>query len=336
MRSTAGPRGEGAVAAVCFPPPPHDTPEYRRAARERGDHDARHALHQARRAARRPRMPAGYSRQAGAAGRLPAASGRRQTRIPEFHGRPLTPLNGRWTLDSQEPGRALPRLTRKVQMSTPYIPNGDAPLDTFLTNFSGLITAGPGTYGLQAGDASTIAGVVAGWHAAYLAATDGSTRGPMTIAEKDTQRVTCLSTVRPYCQQIANNGAVLTSDKIALGLNPRTNPPTPIATPTTQPVLSLSLSQPGQSLMRYRDSAASPSVKAKPFGAIACQVVGAVATTMPSNAATLPLLMTVTKSPFIVTWDPSDTGKTAYVAGRWITRTGRVGPFGAIVPVTVP
>lgn len=215
-------------------------------------------------------------------------------------------------------------------MSAPYIPPRDADLDVWLANFSTLITAGPATYGLVSGDATTIAAAVLAWHTAFLAATGGSTRGPMTISAKDDQKVLVLAVARPYAQQVANNAAVAVDDKIALRLNPRTTTPTPVPTPVTQPVILLAGGMPLQHELRYRDATSIPSVKAKPAGAVQLLVYAAPSATLITDPAVLPFVQPATKSPLIVSWDSSERGKTVYYAGRWMTRTGLLGPWSTI------
>jgi len=215
-------------------------------------------------------------------------------------------------------------------MPSSYIPAKDAALDTWQSNFASLITAAPATYGLAAGDAAAINAVCTPWHTAYLAATNGSTRGPATIATKDTARTTMLHTLRPYAQMIANNAAVSPTNKIALGLNPRTNPPSPIAAPTTLPLIGVVAAQSLATLMNFRDSMASPSVKAKPAGAIGMQFFAKNSLTPIIDPTLLLLVGQITKSPFVVPWNPSLQGATVYYAGRWITRRGLVGPYSVI------
>lgn len=221
-------------------------------------------------------------------------------------------------------------------MSTSYIPPRDADLDDWLNNFSTLITAGPATYGLVAGDATAIAAGVLSWHTKFLAAIAGPTRGPMTIADKDDEKVLVLALVRPYAQQVANNAAVDVADKVSLGVNPRTTSPTPVPTPATQPVILLAGAMPLQHMLRYRDATAIPSVKAKPAGVIQLYLYGATSATVIVDPATLPMIRPATKSPLLVDFDASDKGKTCYYAGRWVTRTGLMGPWSNITAAVVP
>lgn len=220
-------------------------------------------------------------------------------------------------------------------MSAPYIPVKDALFSNWLLNFSTLITASPSTYGLLAGDATTIAAQNTLWVAAYALAVAPGTRTPTTVAAKDATKVTALATVRPYAQRISKNAGVAPSLKVSLGVNPGTNVPTPIAAPTTQPELTIGTALALQHVIRYRDSAADPSSKAKPFGTIGMQLFGKASATPITDPAALEFLQIDTKSPLLTTWLSGDVGKVAYYAGRWFTRTGLVGPWSTVTSFTI-
>lgn len=217
----------------------------------------------------------------------------------------------------------------------PYIPVRDGQMNSWLANFSTLITASPATYGLVAGDATAIAAAVAAWTAAYALVTSPSTKTAATVSAKNTQRVNVLATCRPYAQTIANNAGVSSANKTAVGVNPRTSTPTPITTPTTNPVLTITQAMPLQAVVRYRDATASPSVKSKPYGAIACQIYATASATPITNPALLAYNANATKSPLIVMWGSGDVGKQGYYAARWVTRKGLFGPWSPIVNFTI-
>lgn len=219
--------------------------------------------------------------------------------------------------------------------SPPYIPPRNADRATWLDNFATLIAASPATYGLSSADATAISNTNADWQDAYSVMQAGTTRGPMSIAAFDAQNVITLALIRPYAQQIANNAGVSVDDKIALGLNARTNPPAPIAAPTTWPVLSIVSALPLQHVLRARDDMSSPSVKAKPYGVIAMQLFGMASATAVTDPTTLPLVMLTTKVPFAVNLSSADAGKQMYYAAKWYNRNGLVGPYGPIVNFTI-
>lgn len=218
----------------------------------------------------------------------------------------------------------------------PYIPAPDAALANWASNFSTLITAAPATYGLTTGDAAAIAAVEATWAADYALVTSPMTKTPATVANKNTARINLLATLRPYAQTIALNAGVSSSNKIALGLNPRTSTPVPITAPTTYPSLTIAQALALAHVIRYRDSIASPSVKAKPYGVVQIQLFGMTSTTPVTDPTTLPLLQATTKSPLLQTWGSGAVGLKAYYAAKWATRKGLVGPWSPIVAFTVP
>lgn len=217
----------------------------------------------------------------------------------------------------------------------PYLPPPDADFDTWSANFSTLITASPATYGLVTGDATAIAAAVLAWHTAYLLAISPATRTPSTVSDKDSQRIMCQATVRPYAQNISLNAGVSPMDKTALGINARTSLPQPISPPTTYPNISIISAITWGHIIRFRDQMASPSVKAKPYGVIQCQIFAATSVTPIIDPTLLPQVGVQTKSPFTQMWPPAALGLRAYYAGRWVTRKGFVGPYGPIVAFTV-
>jgi len=218
----------------------------------------------------------------------------------------------------------------------PYIPPKDADFALWSANFAGLIVTNPMRYGLVAGDAASIAAVDAAFQAAYSPVTSKSTKTAQAVSDKNIAKVNALSTERLYAQRIALNPGVSSGDKIALGLNPRTSTPAKITPPASNPVLSVQSAAALSMIVRYRDSAASPSVKSKPYGVIACQIFGKTSATPITDPTGLPLLAAATKSPLVLTFDPADGGKQLYLAARWAIRTGGVSPWSSIVSFTIP
>lgn len=217
----------------------------------------------------------------------------------------------------------------------PYIPPKDADFTSWLANFSGLITTNPSAYGLVSGDAVTIAAQETAWAAAYALVTSPSTKTAQAVSSKNTEKVEALAIVRPYAQMIRNNAGVSSSSKIALGLNPNTSTPTPITTPTTAPALSAISTSTAGTIIRYRDSTASPSVKSKPYGVIQIQIYAEASVTPITDPTLLPLIIATTKSPVTIAMGSGTAGKTVYFAARWITRKGLVGPWSPIINYVV-
>lgn len=220
--------------------------------------------------------------------------------------------------------------------AAPYIPRRDADLNNWLANFDTLLTASPATYGQTSGTATAVAAAVAAWSAAYALVTSPSTKTAATVGAKDTERVNVLATVRPVAQNISLNPAVVSADKIAIGVNPRQNSPQPITPPTTYPILTIQAGASLQLYARYRDSAADVSVKSKPYGVQYVQIRFLVSATPITDVNLLTGLLNATKSPTLMQFGPADGGKQCYLAGQYVLRNGRLSGFGPIVSFTVP
>jgi hypothetical protein len=217
----------------------------------------------------------------------------------------------------------------------PYIPSRDANFANWSANFSTLITASPATYGLVSGDAAAIAAQETAWAAAYALVTSNATRTPTTVGAKNAAKINALALFRPYAVTISKNAGVSSANKTALGVNPNTSVPTPISAPTTNPVLTVQSALSLQQVVRYRDVLASPSVKSKPYGVIACAIYATASATAITDPTMLAYKFNATKSPFTLSWSSGDVGKQAYIAARWVTRRGLFGPWSPIIAFTV-
>lgn len=236
-----------------------------------------------------------------------------------YYGHPVDNPSVRVTLTKEH----MPSLT-------PYIPPKNAALVAWGLNFSTLITASPGTYGLVSGDAVAIAAQYTTLAAAYALITSSATKTAATVAAFNADKINALALWRPYAQAISLNAGVSSSNKIALGVNPRTSVPLPITTPTTNPVLTAQSASTGGIIVRYRDATASPSVKSKPYGVIGTFMYAKASLTVITDPDMLVFQGTETKSPFTLSM-PGTAGMVVYVAARWVTKKGLVGPWSPII-----
>lgn len=218
--------------------------------------------------------------------------------------------------------------------SAPYIPSTDAGFDSWLTNFETQTDTEFATYGLTAPEAALITAAQAAYNAAFVLANDPGTRTSVTVAAKDVAKASALATVRPLAIKVKLNPAVTDGQRALLGLTIDTVPATPIPTPTTFPTIDVLMATPGQHKLQYRDSA-TPTSKAKPYGAMQLElwnVIGTVEAVTPANAV---YRGAFTKSPLVVDHLEADAGKIATYFGRWVTTTGKVGPWSNGVSLTI-
>lgn len=214
-----------------------------------------------------------------------------------------------------------------------YIPNKDSDFQSWLLNFSTLITAIPAIYGLTAPDAVLIAAEESAFSAALLAATDPSTRGPVTVAAKDAARASAEAVVRPYAVAISQNPAVTNGDKVAVGVTVRSVTPTPIPAPVIAPSIELIKAQPLTMQLQVRPVGSTS--KAKPAGCISIEIARSVGTVAATDPDQLAIVGQYGKTPLIQTFGAGDQGKVVTYAARYRTRSGpagvsQAGPWSAL------
>lgn len=216
-------------------------------------------------------------------------------------------------------------------MSTSYLP---AKLDAYkawIDNFSNLISAAPTTYGLVAGDAVSIAALVATFDAAYALSNSKSTRTPVTVNQTQVARNNASNTIRGYVRIILANAGVSDANKTALGLVIRDVHPSAIPAPGTAPVLGLTGATPGVLTLTFRDTGSSLKSRAKPSGVTSLELYCFFGTTAPASPAATPFLELHTRSPFAVNVPGDDVGKDAFFYGRWLNGKGQPGPWSALL-----
>jgi len=219
---------------------------------------------------------------------------------------------------------------------SPYLPAPQTDYDVWLANFSARITAAPATFGLTVGEAATIDAAYTAWHAAYLLATAPGTKTKVTVAAKDVERILSMDVVRPYAIQISLNPGVLASDKVDVGVNPRTSVPGPIMPPITAPVVVVQSAIALELYMAYRDFLSAPKVKSKPYGVTRMQLFGKTSPTPIVDPLLLDWVLDATKSPFTCSFGAASAGLKFYYSGRWVVRTGLAGPFSSIGNFIIP
>ena len=215
-----------------------------------------------------------------------------------------------------------------------YIPSRDSKLDLWANNFQTLIAANPALYGLMAADAVIITAAYDALARSVLARHVAEHENRDDRQRQKHARVTMLGIIRPYAINISLNAGVASGDKTASGSTP--GPALPARSHRRRPTpCSTCRAQYLSAYVRYRDSAATPSVKAKPYGVVQCQIFGKSSAAAITDPTTLPLLTTATKSPVVLNLSGQTVGQQLYLAARWVLKTGGFSPWSPIINFTV-
>lgn len=208
-----------------------------------------------------------------------------------------------------------------------YIPSKDAELINWGENYTDLLTADPGKYGLDDADALDLQNYFDAFDSAYALAINPTTRTALAVAVKDGQKVLFLGVARAYAAIIRANQGVTPEDKAALGLAIPDPTPTPVPTPTTSPVIVIPYAAVGIHVMSIVDQL-TPTLKAKPFGVAGCLLYRATGAVAPTDFADASLVKIVTRADALIETSGLTAGHFASYWGRWFNRKGELGPVG--------
>lgn len=215
-----------------------------------------------------------------------------------------------------------------------YIPQTDWGFKSWLQNFSTLITADPGRYGLTSADASIISNQNTQYAAAFDTVQTVLGKNASTVGQKDAIKASAKGTCRVYAMIIKANQGVTNEDKLALGIHVNDPTKTPIPQPDSSPLLNIVAAFSGEHVIRYADEN-TPDRKAKPAGATHVQINRHIAVSVNPDPTGSDLVGLFSRQPVNVTCMPADVGRTATYFGRWVNAKGQMGPWGLPAAMTI-
>lgn len=219
-------------------------------------------------------------------------------------------------------------------MSISYMPSADADFDLWQLNLTTKVVLSPGTYGLDTSYSAALSPMSADFHTKLGIANTQSTRTPVSIASKDAARAALKSFIRVGVNIIQATPAVTNEAKEALNIPIHSNTPTPIPAPSTYPVIDATPSGPRLTQIKISDSA-TPDSRKKPSGAVAMALFAKASATPISDPEQLDFIGMMSRNALQQQWPVDDLNKTMYIAGVWITRTGKRGPWSSIAATGV-
>jgi len=220
------------------------------------------------------------------------------------------------------------------EQTSGYIPHTDSGFRDWLQNFSALISADPGRYGLQATDAAVIASLYTNYDDLYNKVQSAATRTPGLVTQKDAVKASAKASCRVYAMQIKSNQGVDNQDKIELGIHVNDPTPTPIPEPTTAPLLAITAAFSGEHTIRFADET-TPTSKRKPPGVIQLELYVHVGTSPIVDWTQAEYVGVYTKNPINYTFMPDQANQTATYFARWRTAKGLCGPMSLPVAMTI-
>jgi hypothetical protein len=122
--------------------------------------------------------------------------------------------------------------------------------------------------------------------------------------------------------------------KVGLGIRPETGQRTPIAAPSSRPIVQILGSTPLRHELFFAD-AENPDRPGKPRHVIGLQLFCHVSDAAPGDPLDARFERFVTRQTYTVEFKPQQVGKKAFYYARWQIATGDTGPWSAVASMTV-
>lgn len=218
-----------------------------------------------------------------------------------------------------------------------YIPAKDEDFNLWQANFAIQINvnARATRLGIPTEKLTTLQDLQGEWTDAFLLASQPSTRTSLAVEQKKRARADYEAFLRALMRQyIANNEQTTDDDRIALGLPIPKTTRTPAPVPVTYPDYTIDTSVIRQLTIHFHDQ--SKANKAKPSGVHGAEILWAIRDTPPAAIEDLARSGFDTHSPFTLSFDENQRGKTVYFCLRWENTRGIKGPWSEIGSAIVP
>ncbi|MDR1330522.1 MAG: hypothetical protein LBK07_00270 [Tannerella sp.] len=218
-----------------------------------------------------------------------------------------------------------------------YMPQNIEKLIGWATTFVAGVETHAVAWGLSPQWVADVRGRFGELKAAYEVWEDPATRTIVSHAALTEARKAFKGTVEPLVRNLKSLPGLTVYDYDLLQIPARhSGGYSPVlAPPKTWPVLNIKVFGQGAVAFHYRDSEASTSA-ARPRGARAAVVRTAfIRSSSPAVEELNGLTFTMTRSPAWHAFPPECIGDTLHAVAAWISPTGKMGPWGPVVKVTV-
>jgi hypothetical protein len=217
------------------------------------------------------------------------------------------------------------------------IPNKDVEFDEWQKVIYAMTSKNQTAWGINATwFSSQLTPAKNAWDAAWVAWQDPAQRTPLITFTKNTRRKEYEKLLRVLVLNLQCNTQVTDDQRRAAGVVIRDRKPTPVKTPTEYPLFRIDSSIIRQLIIYFWALILGGRSRAKPHGVHGAEIRWAILEVAPASVDELLHSSFDTRSPFTLTFDERDRGKTAYFCLRWENTRGEKGPWSEIVMAVIP
>jgi hypothetical protein len=220
-------------------------------------------------------------------------------------------------------------------MASYYIPGPDSEFDSFQVQYVTYFNANAVTWGYGLPETGAMSTAQTNWANSYAAHLNAVAAALAAKSVKDQRRGELEDEIQLRTGEIQVNSATTDTHRASLGITIADTIPTPVAAPTSSPVMQVDTSQRLQVTVSFADEG-TPTSKAKPAGVIGCEIWMKTDGAAPTDLDDCEFVTLDTRTPHMIAFDGADAGKAVHFIGRWVSTRGDKGPISETVSTTVP
>jgi hypothetical protein len=219
-------------------------------------------------------------------------------------------------------------------MAKDFIPQADAEFAAWLDNFITTATKSKSKLNINDPALEDLAALANTFKSSVAAAQQAQVALDTKVQAKKQARAAVEAAARGRVRQVQAEPGVTDEDRAALRISLRAAPAAPANVPDTRPIVTIDTSERLRHRLDYRDSATS-NRRAKPAGAMGCEIHVFIGPQPPADPAEFRLLDVDPATPYIVNYTGADAGKTAHYLLRWVNGRGERGPWSDTTSATI-
>ena len=217
-----------------------------------------------------------------------------------------------------------------------YVPGPDAEFDSWQQNWLTYAAANAAALGLDPLlEIPAIQAAQTAWDTDYDGHLTASAAAQAARAAKDAERVTYMTLLRSFSQQIQKRTGTTDEQRGGLGITIPDTEPTPVPAPTTAPSLNIATPERLRHVVEASKTAEEGAGLGKPTGVRGVQLWRKIGDPPPAGESDFEFVAEFTRTRMTLDYQMTQGGETVYYQARWVSTRGETGPWGELVSATV-
>ncbi len=211
-----------------------------------------------------------------------------------------------------------------------YVPRSDGNFNNWQKNLLAIAAENFTNWSIPIERITDLQNTGTNWEGKYNKTINRQDRTTADVRAKEDARLAYVEQLRKFvAQYLSFNDKVEDSDRERMGLTVRSGSHTPVAVPTSSPMVSIDFSVRLQHNFTSVDDSL-PTRRSKPTGVLGCEIWAKIDGEAPKEASELSYQSTATKSSHLINFEGNKTGKVVYYWFRWINKRQQTGPWSAM------